>query len=141
MPFYIRDYMEKSFLSAGFETTVREAASMISDSVHELVVVMERGIPKGFVTVGDIVSKVINVGSDPSKLTLLEVMTTPYKVVDPDDDVMHAWNLIRDGAQLLIVVKNGVVYGIVTPYTMAMRFNEYAEKVTKGLLGNLRFYR
>jgi CBS domain-containing protein len=141
MPFNIGDYMEKSFLIAGFETTVREASSMIADSVHELVVVMERGIPKGFVTVGDIVTKVISIGSDPSKLTLMEIMTSSYKVVDPEEDLMHAWDLIKGGAQLLVVVKNGIVYGIVTPNTLAMRFGDYANSVTKGILRNTIFYK
>jgi predicted transcriptional regulator len=141
MPFSVRYYMEKNFLIAGFETTVREAVSMIADSVHELIVVMERGVPKGFVTVSDIVSKVITLGFDPTKLTLMEVMTTPYKVIDPDDDFMNAWKLIRDGAKLLIVVKNGVVYGIVTPSTVAMRFGEYTDWLTKGILGNSIFLR
>jgi len=141
MPFSVRNYMEKNFLIAGFDTTVREAASLIADSVHELVVVMEKGVPKGFVTVGDIVSKVITLGLDPAKLTLMEVITTPFKVIDPEDDLMHAWELIRDGAQLLVVVKNGLVCGIVTPSTLAMRFGEYNDKVVKGIVGNALFYK
>jgi predicted transcriptional regulator len=71
----------------------------------------------------------------------MEIITTPYKVIDPDDDLMRAWELIRDGAQLLIVVKNGIVYGIVTPSTIAMRIGEYTDCVVKGLLGNAMSYK
>ena len=53
MSFKVRDYMELSFPVTGFETPIREAAGLISNSVNDLIVVMERGIPKGFVSAAE----------------------------------------------------------------------------------------
>ena len=137
MSFKVKDYMELSFPVTSFETPIREAARMIGDSVHDLIVVMEKGIPKGFVSAADIVSKVIALGSDPDDVRVRDVMTTSCPTISPDDDLMHASEIIRGGASLLLVVKNNIFYGVITPSTIAMRFGEYAERAVRDVIRGL----
>ena len=131
MGFKVKNFMELSFPVTSFEMPILEAARIIADSVHDLVVVMERGVPKGFVSAGDIVTKVIARGLDPVNVRVRDVMTTSCSTISPDDDMMNASEIIRGGANLLLVVKNGIFYGVVTPTTIALRFGEYVDKVVK----------
>lgn len=133
--------MELNFPVTSFETPIREAACMIGDSVHDLIVVMEKGIPKGFVSAADIVSKVIALGSDPDDVRVRDVMTTSCPTISPDDDLMHASKIIREGANLLLVVKNNIFYGVITPNTIAMRFGDYADKAVKDVIRSLSIFR
>jgi predicted transcriptional regulator len=139
--FKVKDYMELSFPITGFETPIREAASMIGDGLHEIIVVMEKGIPKGFVSAADIISKVIALGSDPDEVKVRDVMTTSCPTISPDDDLMHASEIIRGGANLLLVVKNNIFYGVITPSTIALRFGEYADKAVKDVIRNISIFR
>ena len=141
MSFKVRDYMELSFPVASFETPIREVASMIGEGVHDMIVVMEKGIPKGFVSAADIVSKVIASGSNPDDIRVRDVMTTSCTTISPDDDLMHASEIIRGGANLLLVVKNNIFYGILTPSTIALRFGEYANKAVKDTIKSLSIFR
>ena len=141
MSFKVKDYMEISFPVTSFETPIREAACMIGDGMHDLIVVMEKGIPKGFISAADIVSKVIALGSDPDDIIVRDVMNTSCPTISPDDDLMHASEIIRGGANLLLVVKNNIFYGVITPSTIAMRFGEYAEKAVKDAVRSLSIFR
>ena len=133
--------MELSYPVTHFETPICEAARMIGDGVHDLLVVMEKGIPKGFVSAADIVSKVIALGSDPVDIRVRDVMTTSCPTISPDDDLMVASEIIRGGANLLLVVKNNIFYGIVTPNSIAMKFGEYADKAVRDVIRNLSIFR
>lgn len=141
MSFKVKDYMELSFPVTSFETPIREAAGLISNGVHDLVVVMEKGIPKGFISAADIVSKVIALGSDPDDLKVRDVMSTSCQTISPDDDLMHASEIIRGGANLLLVVKNNIFLGVITPSTIAMRFGEYADKAVRDAIRSLSIAR
>ncbi|MGD0803724.1 MAG: CBS domain-containing protein [Candidatus Bathyarchaeia archaeon] len=141
MSFKVKDFMEISFPVTSFETPILEAAYMIADGVHDLIVVMERGIPKGFVSATDIVTKVIASGLDPAKIRVMDVMTTSCSTISPDDDMIHASEIIRGGANLLLVVKNNIFYGVITPNTLALRFGEYADKIVKDVTRNFSMLR
>jgi predicted transcriptional regulator len=135
MSYKVKDYMERSFLVTDLETPIHEAAGMIASSVHDLIVIMEKGIPRGFVSAADIVSKVIAVGSDPASVRVKDIMTTPCLTIDPDDDLMDASEMIRGGdSRLLVVIKNGVTYGVVTPTSIALRFGGYVDKAVRDVL-------
>ena len=141
MSLKVKDYMEMSFPVTSFETSIIEAAHLIADGMHDLIVVMERGIPKGSISANDIVTKVIALGLDPAKTMVRDIMTTACSTISPDDDMMHASEIIRGGANLLLVVKNNVFYGVITPNTLALRFGEYADKVIKDITRNLSMFR
>jgi CBS domain-containing protein len=135
MSYRVKDYMDRSFLVTDVETSILDAAALIAGSVCDLIVIMEKGIPRGFVSAGDIVSKVIAMGIDPVKVRVREIMTTPCVTVDPDDDFLDASEMVGGGDDhFLVVIKNGIIYGVVTPACMAMRFGEYVDRAVKDVL-------
>jgi CBS domain-containing protein len=139
--FKVKDYMEINFPVTSFETSIREAASMITDGMHDLIVVMEKGIPKGFVSATDIVSKVVASGLDPAKIMVMDIMKTSCSTISPDDDLMQASDLIRGGTSLLLVVKDGIFYGVVTRSTIALKFGEYTNRALKDVVRYLSTFR
>jgi len=141
MAYKVKDYMDLSFPVTSFETPIREVARMIGDGIHDIVVVMEGGIPKGFVSANDIVSKVIAFGSDPDEVRVRDVMTTSCPTISPDDDLMFASEIFRGGANLLLVVKNNIFYGVITSSAVAMRFGEYADRAAKDVIRSFAMFR
>jgi hypothetical protein len=55
--------------------------------------------------------------------------------------MIHASEIIRGGANLLLVVKNNIFYGVITPNTLALRFGEYADKIVKDVTRNFSMLR
>ena len=114
---------------------------MISNGIQDLIVVMEKGIPKGFISAADIVSKVNAMGPNPDNLKIRDVMSTSCQTISPDDDLMHASEIIRGGAKLLLIVKNNIFLGVITPNTIATRFGEYADKAVRDAIRSLSIAR
>ena len=97
-------------------TTVKEAASlMASEDAGCVVVVDGEGRPIGIVTEGDLVSRVVAEGLDPSKTTLEQVMSKPLITVKPGDSVVEALRLMsKMKVRHLVVMEKGRVKGLVT---------------------------
>ena len=129
---YAKDIVEKDFISLKPETTVRETSKIMKERGHGFVITSRPdGTPGGIVTEWDILSKVVAEGRDPSKVRLVEIMTSEVVTVDAREGISQVAQLMTDrGIRRVVVVDDGEVIGVITAKTILARLKDYVDKVS-----------
>ena len=131
MSYLVKDYLTKDVITVTTESTITEASKVMAadKNVEGYAVVLENDQPIGMVTERDLVNKVLATELDPAKTKVSEVMSTPLITVDPDEDLLKASTLMREkNVRKLVVMKDGIIYGIVTAKDIAQQCGDYVDK-------------
>jgi len=129
--------MTKKVNTLDHETTVLDAAKvMAADSTFGgYVVILKQGKPIGILTERDIVNKMLAQDLDSSQTKVTEVMSTPLARVDPDDDLLQASKLMNEKQVCkLLVVRDDIIYGIITANAIAQRCSDYVDKSIQDII-------
>jgi len=133
----VKDYMTKKVNTIDCDVKVTEAAmAMAADEKREgYVICLIKGKPAGIVANIDIVNKVVAKKLDPSKTRVEDIMSTPLVTVDPDDDLLKASGLMREhNVSKLGVIRDDVIYGIITANIIAQRCGEYVDRSVRDII-------
>ncbi len=131
MVLYVKDILEKSFLSLSRGTSVLEAAKAMKSAQHGFAVIGSPDSPEGIVTEWDILSKVVAEGRDPSKVTLAEVMTTELLTVSANEGIAAVAQIMSERGVRRMLVKDGDrVIGYVTSKTVLANLKAYVDKIS-----------
>lgn len=111
----VADVASPNPLTAPSSMTVKEAANlMASEDAGCIIVTNAEGRPVGIVTEGDLVSRVLAKGLDPSSTTLEQVMSKPLVTVRPKESIIDALRLMsKMRIRHLVVMERGEVRGLV----------------------------
>lgn len=137
MSYRVKDYMTRDVNTIDLDTTVVEVAEvMAADPTYGgYVLVLKQGKPAGIVTERDIVNNVVAKKLDPSTTKTSEVTSTPLITVDPDEDLMKASEIMRKhNVNKLPVVRDGIIYGIITSRDIANQCGAYVDRSIKDII-------
>ncbi len=137
MSYQVKDYMTKKVNTIDCDAKVIEAAIAMSvdEKKEGYVICLVKGKPIGIIANIDIVNKVVAKKLDPSKTSVAEIMSTPLVTVDPDDDLLKASSLMRErNVSRLGVVRDDVIYGIITANIIAQRCGEYVDRSVRDII-------
>ena len=137
MSYQVKDYMTKEVNTIDCDVNITEAAiAMAADGKKEgYVICLVKGKPVGIVANIDIVNKVVAKKLNPSKTRVAEVMSTPLVTVDPDDDLLKASGLMKErNVSRLGVVRDDVIYGVITANNIAQRCGEYVDRSVRDII-------
>ncbi len=135
MSYYVKDYMEKEFPTLEIEASVVDAAKLLVAKNKGYVIVLEKGKPYGIVTELDLVTKILAAEKDPKRVELKQIASKPLITIDPDEDLLKASELMQaKGIKRVPVVKQGVIYGVITATNIAQRCGDYVNKSVKDVL-------
>lgn len=110
----VRDVMKKNVISIDSSMTVQDAAKMMDDASIGAIVVLENGIVTGIITERDMTRRVVAKGK-PYTTGVKEVMSSPVVVVNPDDSVWDAAQLMKTRRiHRMPAVQNNVLVGMIT---------------------------
>jgi CBS domain-containing protein len=115
----VRDLMSYPIATVPPETTVLEAIKLMANGKKGCVLVAKDGLLKeckGILTMSRIFSQVFAEGRDPSRLSVVEVMTpAPLITIGLNASTKEAAALmIKHKIRRLPVIENGALVGIVT---------------------------
>jgi len=112
----VKDIMTSPVITIGEDAFVNKAAQLMDkNNVGCIVVTTEKGKPLGIITERDLVTRVLAKNAKPSKLTVKEVMTSPFITVDPDETLSEAARrMSRLSIRRLGVIYKGNLVGIVS---------------------------
>ena len=133
----VKKYMTKEVTTIDYDSTVSEAANLMATAkVYEgYVIVLQKGKPKGIVTERDLVNKVLVRGLDPAKTSVSEIMSTPLKTVDPEDDLLKASRVMKEqNVRKLVVVRDDIVYGIITAKIISQNVQDYVDRSIRDII-------
>jgi CBS domain-containing protein len=131
----VKDYMSRVILSADKNLIVFEAAKLMVEKKVPYIIVLDGGRPVGIVTEEDLVSKVLAADRDPKTTKLSDIMTTPLLTIDPDATLSEAAAIMSEkGVRKLPVVRDEIIYGVLTTKDIANYLNDYVNRVLKDIL-------
>ena len=136
MAYVVKHFMSKEVPTIGEEDSVTEAAKVMDKTGDHkgFLVVLKDLRPVGIVTEHDFAKKVLASEKDPAKVTVGEIMSSPLITVDPDDDLLKAAELMKkNDIERLPVVKEGIIYGVLTARIIAQSCNEYVERSVRDI--------
>ncbi len=99
---------------ASSDTTVREAASMMSQANVGSVIIKDFDDTKGIFTERDLLQRVIASGKDPAATRIDEVMSSPVKSCGLSDTTGEVIGLLTtEHIRHLAVIEQGVLIGLI----------------------------
>ena len=127
-----KDIVEKEFLYISSETTALEAARQMKARRHGFaIIVSSAGNPEGIVTEWDYLSKIVAEGKDPSRVKMVDIMTSDLVSVDANVGLDQVAELMaHKGIRRVLVLKDHKVIGVITAAIMLSRLKEYVDKVS-----------
>ncbi|MEM2922768.1 MAG: CBS domain-containing protein [Candidatus Bathyarchaeia archaeon] len=135
MPYLVKDYMVKDFPKVEEKTSAIDAARAMVASSRGFLIVLKEGRPEGIVTEHDFIEKIIARDLNPSKVNVGEIMSSPLITIDPDEDLLKASELMqKHRIRRLPVVKEGIIYGVVTTREISQRVGEYVERTIRDIM-------
>ena len=133
----VNKYMTKEVTTIDYDGTATEAANIMAAEKDYVgyVIVLQKGKPKGIVTERDLVNKVLVKGLDPVKTSVSEIMSTPLKTVDPEDDLLKASRVMKEqNVRKLIVVRDDIIYGIITAKIISQNVKDYVDRSIRDII-------
>ncbi len=132
----VKYYMTKEVTTIDYDSTASEAANLMATAkdYEGYVIVLQKGKPKGIVTERDLV-KVLVRGLDPAKTSVSEIMSTPLKTVDPEDDLLKASRVMKEqNVRKLVVVRDDIIYGIITAKIISQNVQDYVDRSIRDII-------
>lgn len=124
--------------------SVTEASTSMREKNQPCAIVSRQGRPFGIVTERDIAWKVAANGLDPKNVKIEEIMSTPLIVVEPDEDLAEAANIMKQHKiRRLAVVREGALCGVLTAGDIMRNLGSYVDKEVQDVLRYLwtpRYY-
>jgi len=132
MVLYAKDILEPEFLSMRPQTSLLEAAKLMTDRHHGFVIVTSpEGRPIGIVTEWDILAKVVAVARNPAQVPLEELMTRSLVYVDANEGIDRVAEIMAEkGVRRVLVEKDGKVLGVIRAQTIVRRMRDYIDSVS-----------
>jgi CBS domain-containing protein len=135
MSYQVKHYMSEEVPTIEGRASVAEAAREMSKADKGFLIILKDGRPTGMVTLRDIVNKVVATELDSAKVSVEEIMSSPLITVDPDEDLIKASNLLKEkNIRQVAVVKDEIIYGVLTAGIISQRFAEYLDKSTRDIM-------
>jgi CBS domain-containing protein len=133
----VKKYMTKEVNTIDYNALVTEAANIVAaDKNYEgYVIILRKGKPVGIVTERDLVIKVIVGGLNPAETSVSEIMSTPLKTVDPEDDLLKASQVMKEqNVRKLVVVRDDIIYGIITARIISQNVQDYVDRSIRDIV-------
>jgi CBS domain-containing protein len=114
-PSTIKGIMSTPVITTDIDSSVQEAARMMTEKRIGSIVVTKEGKPMGITTERDVLQKVVAKGLDASKVRTKMIMTQPLITVDETTPILKAIRIMeKNKTRRLLVVKNDNLVGIAT---------------------------
>jgi len=114
-PSTVKGIMSTPVITTDIDSSVQEAARIMTEKRIGSIVVTREGKPMGITTERDILQRVVAKGLDASTVRIKMIMTQPLITVDETTPILKAIRIMeKNKTRRLLVVKNGKLAGIAT---------------------------
>jgi len=135
MVYLVKELMSTTVVTIDAETSVAAASKTIAQNPRGYAIALKNGQPAGIVTERDVIRKVVAENLAPDRITVAQIMSSPLITVDPDDELSTAAETMKaKNVRKLPVVRNGILYGVITARDIVDHFTDYVDRATKEIL-------
>lgn len=129
----VKHVMRTTINTIDADAKVIDATKIMGTSSY--VIILEKGKPVGIITERDIIGKVLAEDRDPKMVSVTEIMSAPIITIDPDDDLVTASSVMREnGIGKLIVMREEIVYGVITNMIISRHFQSYVDAAIRDMI-------
>ena len=125
----VAEAMNKNIHTARGDTPIKKLAEIMSENrIGSVIIVSGSGSLEGIVTERDVMSKIVALGKDPSKIIAKDIMTTKVIAIDPSKTLEQAVDMMtKYKIKKLPVIYQSQIVGIIT----ASDLISYEEKLVE----------
>ena len=121
----VKAVMVKHVIICPPDVSLQNAVKLMKKKNVTCLVVVKGKIPVGIITERDVLFKAVANNLDSSKVLVRQVMTSPIRMIKPDDKIYYANSvLLKEGIKRLPVVKNNKLVGILTQKDLLKYFTK-----------------
>jgi CBS domain-containing protein len=114
-PSIVKNVMKSPVITVDADSSVCDAARLMSEKRIGAIVITEKGKPVGIATERDIVERVVAEALNPKKVKMKEIMSKPLITINESIPIVNAVRVMqRNNIRRLVVMKNDQLVGIVT---------------------------
>ena len=118
--------LEKPVVCKMSDKAIEVAKLIKNEKARHVLVVDEKGFPKGIISTVDINNRIVAEGKDPSEATAEQIMTSPIMVKNAEDDLGEVYRtMMKQNIYSMPIVEAGKLKGLLT-------FNKALEELTGG---------
>jgi len=133
--------MTKEIPTIDAEVSALEASKVMAAKNDAYLIVLGKAQPVGIVTEGDLLRKVMAKQLDPSAVKISEIMSAPLITIDPDEAVNAAVKVLIDhDIRRMPVVRDSIIYGVITMRDLVKHFNEYNDRVVRDIFRSMTLF-
>jgi len=127
--------MKKDIVTIDEDISVAQASVNMREKGEGCAIILRRGTPIGIVTERDVTWKVAGDGLDPKSVKVSQIMSMPLITIDPDADLIEAAKIMEQHKiRRLAVVRQGILYGVLTAIDIARHIEGYVDSEVRKIL-------
>jgi isocitrate dehydrogenase len=113
---WVSDLMSTPVLAIGTDAPVQAAVEkMVASGISSLLATSTRDSLQGIVTKRDVVTKVVEDGTDPKQVKVHALMSSPLKMIGPDVSIAEcSARMASEGVRRFPVERRGEIIGIIS---------------------------
>ena len=124
----------RTIVSIDSKAKAREAAKLMVEKRIGSLIANRDGLPFGIVTERDLVDKIVAGASDPSKVTVAEMMTAPLVTIDASAPLIDAARrMVEKRVKRLIVTEHDKIIGIVSQTDLVQSMTDFQKLAKMGM--------
>jgi len=121
----------RTIISIDSKAKAKDAARLMVEKGIGSLIANRDGLPFGIVTERDLMEKIVAQGSDPSKVSVGDVMVAPLATIDGSANLIDAARkMVEKQVKRLVVTEHDKIIGIVSQTDLVQTLTDF-EKLAK----------
>jgi len=124
----------RTIISIDSKAKAKDAARLMVEKGIGSLVANRDGLPFGIVTERDLVEKIVADATDPSKLTVADIMTAPLATIDASGSLIDAARkMVEKQVKRLVVTEHDKIIGIVSQTDLVASMTDFQKLAKMGM--------
>jgi len=124
----------RTIVSIDSKAKAKDAARLMVEKGIGSLVANRDGLPFGIITERDLVEKIVAQATDPSKVTVAEIMTAPLATIDASASLIDAARkMVEKQVKRLVVTEHDKIIGIVSQTDLVQSMTDFQKLAKLGM--------
>ncbi len=124
----------RTIVSIDSKAKAKDAARLMVEKSIGSLVANRDGLPFGMITERDLVEKIVAGATDPSKVTVSEIMTAPLATIDASASLIDAARkMVEKQVKRLVVTEHDKIIGIVSQTDLVQSMTDFQKLAKMGM--------
>jgi CBS domain-containing protein len=129
----VRDIM-RTIISIDSKAKAKDAARLMVEKGIGSLVANRDGLPFGIVTERDLTEKIVAQATDPSKVTVAEIMTAPLTTIEASASLIDAARkMMEKQVKRLVVTEHDKIIGIISQTDLVQSMTDFQKLAKMGM--------